>query len=64
MRMDSVAYPIDEANLPEWFKELPFDDAAMENAIIDQKVLNLVGVLQWDLTNTRVSNADLDEFFT
>ena len=26
----SVAYPTDELRIPEWFKELPFDDDAME----------------------------------
>jgi len=30
----SVAYPTDELRLPEWFKELPFDDGAMAETII------------------------------
>ena len=51
--MDSVAYPIDEPHLPKWFKELPFDHAAMEATIIDNKILNLVGVLDWDLTPSK-----------
>lgn len=52
--MTSVAYPIDEPHLPIWFKELPFDDTAMETTIIDNKITNLVGVLGWDLTNTQL----------
>lgn len=49
----SVAYPVDELRLPQWFKNLPFDDALMETTVIDEKLLNLIGVLDWDLTSTR-----------
>src|SRR5690606_11794442 len=38
MKMDSVAYPIDEPHIPQWFKELPFDHEAMEQTIIDNKL--------------------------
>jgi DNA polymerase elongation subunit (family B) len=51
----SIGYPTDELHLPQWFKELPFDDAEMEATVIDGKVDNLLGVLDWDLasaTNT------------
>jgi len=51
----SIAYPTDELHLPVWFRELPFDDAEMEATVIDGKVDNLLGVLDWDLgsaTNT------------
>jgi DNA polymerase elongation subunit (family B) len=51
----SIGYPTDETNLPAWFKELPFDDAEMETTVVDQKLDNLLGVLDWDLksaTNT------------
>ncbi len=51
----SIGYPTDETNLPTWFKELPFDDADMEQTVVDQKLDNLLGVLGWDLksaTNT------------
>jgi len=54
----SVAYPIDEQRLPQWFLELPFDDSEMEAAIVDKKVDNLLNVLKWDLahdTNTKNS---------
>ena len=49
MGITSIAYPIDEFRLPEWFKELPFDNNAMERTIIDKKVKNLIGVLNWDI---------------
>ena len=52
----SVAYPTDELRVPEWFKELPFDDAAMEEVIIDNKLGNLIGVLNYDLESTKQSN--------
>jgi DNA polymerase elongation subunit (family B) len=53
MKMDSVAYPIDEPHIPMWFKELEFDHEKMENTIIDKKIKNLLGVLKWDLDQTR-----------
>jgi DNA polymerase elongation subunit (family B) len=50
MGITSIAYPTDELRLPEWFKELSFDNAAMEATIIDNKVDNLIGVLDWDIS--------------
>ena len=52
----SVAYPTDEMRIPEWFKELPFDDDAMESTIIDNKLDNLIGVLKYDLEDTKQHN--------
>lgn len=62
MGYTSVAYPIDQLQLPEWFKQLPFDDAGMEAGIVDKKIENLFGVLKWDLSQINVSEA-MDEFF-
>jgi len=62
MKMDSIAYPIDEPHIPSWFKKLPFDDEAMEETIIDMKITNLVGVLNWDLTETK--DIPGEEFFS
>jgi hypothetical protein len=56
MGFTSVAYPVDELRLPQWFKDLPFDDAEMESTIIDAKLENLIGVLEWDITSTEQSN--------
>src|SRR6056300_378710 len=52
----SVAYPTDELRLPDWFKELPFDGDAMESTIIDNKLDNLIGVLKYDLEDTKQHN--------
>lgn len=52
----SVAYPTDELRMPEWFKELPFDDAAMAETIIDNKLDNLIGVLNYPLEDTKRHN--------
>ena len=49
----SVAYPTDELRLPDWFKELPFDDDAMAETIIDNKLDNLIGVLNYPLEDTK-----------
>ena len=60
----SVGYPTDESHIPAWFKELPFDDALMETGIVDQKVENLLGVLNWHIAeNTQISTT-FDELFT
>ena len=53
LQINSIAYPIDEMNLPEWFKQLPFDHTAMEETIIDSKISNLLGVLKWDLSQSK-----------
>ena len=52
----SVAYPTDELRIPEWFKELPFDGDAMESTIIDNKLDNLIGVLNYDVASTLQKN--------
>ena len=61
----SIAYPTDEQHLPKWFTELPFNDSEMEATVIDGKVDNLLGVLDWDLasaTNTDNTFESLFEF--
>jgi DNA polymerase elongation subunit (family B) len=57
---NSIAYPVDELRLPEWFKELPFDDDEMEKTLVDEKIDNLLGVLDWDIK----SNIDVKSTFT
>jgi len=52
----SVAYPVDELRLPQWFKDLPFDHEEMETTIIDNKLGNLIGVLNWDIRSTEEKN--------
>jgi DNA polymerase elongation subunit (family B) len=52
----SVAYPVDELRLPKWFKDLPFDHEEMEATIIDNKLENLIGVLNWDIRSTEQTN--------
>ncbi len=52
----SVAYPTDELRLPKWFQELPFDHGEMEATIINNKLDNLIGVLEWDLESTTQDN--------
>jgi DNA polymerase elongation subunit (family B) len=52
----SVAYPTDELRLPKWFQELPFDHSEMEAVIINNKLDNLIGVLEWDLGSTTQDN--------
>jgi hypothetical protein len=61
----SIGYPTDEQRLPTWFTALPFDDGLMEATVVDQKVDNLLGVLDWDLaaaTNTENTFTSLFDF--
>ena len=50
MGWTSIAYPTDESHIPQWFKDLPFDGDAMEASVVDQKIENLLGVLNWNLS--------------
>jgi DNA polymerase elongation subunit (family B) len=56
LQFTSVAYPVDELRLPQWFKDLPFDHEGMESTIIDAKLGNLIGVLNWDVRSTEQTN--------
>ena len=60
----SVGYPTDEAHIPAWFKELPFDDDAMETGIVDQKVENLLGVLNWQIAENTQIKTTFDDLFS
>jgi len=61
--LTSIAYPVDEVHLPEWFLSLPFDSEDMMAGIVDQKVKNLLGVLNWDLSRTNKEHAHLETLF-
>jgi DNA polymerase elongation subunit (family B) len=60
----SVGYPTDETHIPQWFKDLPFDDNLMEATIVDQKVENLLGVLDWDIPSHTDIKTTFDSLFT
>jgi hypothetical protein len=62
--LTSVGYPTDELHLPQWFKDLPFDDSEMEATVVDAKVDNLLGVLDWDLESATNIESTLQNFFT
>jgi DNA polymerase elongation subunit (family B) len=62
-RLSSIAYPVDESHLPEWFLRLPFDSDDMMAGVVDQKVKNLLGVLKWDLSRTNKEHAHLETLF-
>jgi DNA polymerase elongation subunit (family B) len=61
--LTSIAYPVDEVHLPEWFLSLPFDTDMMMAGIVDKKVENLLGVLKWDLSRTNKEHAHLETLF-
>jgi DNA polymerase elongation subunit (family B) len=59
----SVAYPADELRLPQWFLDLPFDDRGMESTLVDDKIENLLGVLNWDLRISTDINTTANDLF-
>jgi DNA polymerase elongation subunit (family B) len=60
----SVGYPTDLAHVPQWFKELPFDQDKMEMTIVNQKVENLLSVLDWDITASTDINSTFESLFS
>ena len=60
----SIGYPTDETQLPQWFKEMPFDDNLMEATIVDQKIDNLLSVLNWDLKGATQTANTFDDLFS
>lgn len=64
LNFTSIAYPVDELRLPKWFTELPFDDSAMEATLVDKKIENLLGVLNWDLKSNTDTNSTFDDLFS
>ena len=60
----SVGYPTDESHIPQWFKDLPFDDNLMESTIVDQKVENLLGVLDWNISEHTETKNTFDQLFS
>ena len=59
----SIGYPTDEQHIPQWFKDLPFDDSTMEQTVVDQKIDNLLGVLEWDLASATNTDNTFETLF-
>jgi hypothetical protein len=62
-RLSSIAYPVDENHLPDWFTSLPFDSDDMMVGIVDKKVENLLSTLKWDLSRTKKEHAQFASLF-
>ena len=60
----SIGYPTDELHLPEWFRELPFNDSEMEATVVDQKIDNLLSVLDWDLASATNTDNTFETLFS
>lgn len=63
-RMTSVACPVDEPHLPDWFITLPFDDDKMEGTIVDKKLENLLSVLKWKLSRATPEAEHAESLFS
>lgn len=62
MNYDSIAYPTDELQLPQWFKEMPFDEQGMEESVLDKKIQNVIGQMNFDLKRINQTTA-METFF-
>lgn len=67
-QLDCVAIKTGETYVPDWFKELPFDSARMEEKLIDKKLFNVIGdILGWDFTPPKTFADELfdrdDDFY-
>jgi hypothetical protein len=62
MNYDSIAYPVDELQLPQWFKDLPFDDRGMEQTVLDKKIQNVIGQMNFNLDRINETEA-METFF-
>lgn len=62
MGYTNIAYPIDEQNLPQWFRELPFDEQGMMESVLLKKIKNVIGAMGYDLERANGGEA-LEEFF-
>jgi DNA polymerase elongation subunit (family B) len=66
MNMVSVAYPVDEVYLPDWFTKLPMDSDHMIATVVDKKIENLFGKLKnWrNIENATKKTTCFDDFFS
>jgi hypothetical protein len=62
--LTSVAYPTDQLRLPQWFLDLPFDVAEMERVLLDEKIDNMIGILNWDLRKNTDINSTFSDLFS
>ena len=58
----SVALPTDAVYIPEWFKELPFDNWTHEQKLIDKKLDNVLGsIVGWNFAERTDYSDDVFE---
>lgn len=48
-QIDTVAVKVEETYIPEWFRDLPFDNDRNEDRLITKKIDNIFGALGWNL---------------
>jgi DNA polymerase elongation subunit (family B) len=60
--IDSIAYPIDQHFLPDWFKVMPFDTNLMVTTAVDQRIENIFGMLDWNLEQSKETETFRENF--
>lgn len=62
--LTSIAYPVDQTHLPDWFMDLPFDHKAMEEALLDKKLSNIFGAVGYSFSSTKASKETFEDLFS
>jgi len=62
--MTSIAYPTDELRIPDWFKELSFDSEDMIRSLVDEKIENMLGVLNWGIREDTIITNNFNQLFS
>lgn len=61
----NIGYPLEcKDYLPDWFLELPFDDAEMEAAVLTKKLENIFGILDMNISIHESSDIIDNDFFS
>jgi len=58
----SIAIPTDEPEIPDWFRELPFDMKKMGEVLIDQKLKSIYSALKWDMPKEATDDVQFEGF--
>ena len=62
----SISIPRDINTVPEWFKQLPFDEQSMKDSVVNQTMDSIFGILNWGLSLESVEeeNEELNSILT
>lgn len=62
----SISIPRDINTVPEWFKQLPFDEQSMKDSVVNKTMDSIFGILNWGLSLEAIQeeNEELNDILT